>query len=261
MANWRLAKSLTQLRKQINEAYPGRSKVSDGTIGDAAHSARTSDHNPDTKNRVCAIDITHDPAKGVDGKELCKSLIADSRMKYVIFAGKIFKARTGKWETYTGPNKHHKHVHLSVNQEGADDSRPWTLDVPKDKPAETKAEAREIAGDNAPEPVVEQPKDPPPKEINAQTATTVNASKPGIWGQISSISIPAGLTTILATVGKVFMGIPPWVWGMIIVVGLLVAAYLWNEKRKRAHERTLAIAQIAADPEANNVYIGGGENK
>jgi|HigsolmetaAR201D_1030396.scaffolds.fasta_scaffold15936_2 hypothetical protein len=44
---WRLARSLEQLRRQIDAAYPGRSKASDGTIGDVAHSQRNSDHNPD----------------------------------------------------------------------------------------------------------------------------------------------------------------------------------------------------------------------
>lgn len=132
---------------------------------------------------------------------------------------------------------------------------------PAGEHSETAAEARATAGENAPEPVVEQPKDPPPKEINAQTATTVNASKPSILGQISSITIPAGLTTAIATIGKLFMGIPPWAWALIIAVGIIAAAYLWNEKRKRAHERTLKIADIAADPQSNNVYLGGGENK
>lgn len=43
---WRLAKSLVQLREQINALSPNRSKVSDGTIGNAAHSARTSNQAP-----------------------------------------------------------------------------------------------------------------------------------------------------------------------------------------------------------------------
>ena len=57
---WRLARSLETLRAQINALSPNRSKASDGTIGDAAHSARTSDHNPDGGGVVRALDLTHD---------------------------------------------------------------------------------------------------------------------------------------------------------------------------------------------------------
>lgn len=249
MANWRLAKSLTQLRKEVNAAYPARSKASDGSIGDAAHSARTSDHNPDSQGRVCAIDITHDPKNGVDGKELSKSLIADSRMKYVIFAGKIYKARTGKWETYTGPNKHDKHVHISVKAESADDNRSWILAIP------SPAEARVTAGENAPEPVVEQPKDPPPKEINAETATTVNVSKPSVWEQFKDVSIPTGIGGVLATIGNAIGAIPPWGWALIIAAIILGTVYLISQRNQRAQEKTLKAADIAADPEKNNVYF------
>jgi len=44
---WRVAGSLEKLLAQLNEAFPKRSKVSDGSIGDVNHSARASDHNPD----------------------------------------------------------------------------------------------------------------------------------------------------------------------------------------------------------------------
>ena len=57
---WRLAGSLVTLRNEINAAYPGRSKVSDGSIGDTSHSARVSDHNPDAGGVVRAIDVTQD---------------------------------------------------------------------------------------------------------------------------------------------------------------------------------------------------------
>lgn len=124
---WRLAKSLTKLREQINAAHPARSKVSDGSIGDQAHSTRTSDHNPDNQGRVCAVDITHDLANGADGRELSRRLTADPRMKYVIFGGVIFKARTGQWEPYRGSNPHNKHVHISVKADSADDETPWDL--------------------------------------------------------------------------------------------------------------------------------------
>jgi hypothetical protein len=62
----RIAKSLDVLRSQINKAHPNRSKVSDGWIGDTAHAARASDHNPNSGGVVTALDLTHDPAHGFD---------------------------------------------------------------------------------------------------------------------------------------------------------------------------------------------------
>src|SRR5262245_17692709 len=43
--HWRVARALERMRAQINAAFPQRSKDSDGTIGDAAHASRASDHN------------------------------------------------------------------------------------------------------------------------------------------------------------------------------------------------------------------------
>lgn len=125
--SWRLAKSLEQLRKQINAAHPNRSKLSDGSIGDQAHAARASDHNPDQHGVVAAIDVTHDPVNGVDGHVLSTQLTVDPRAKYVIFAGKIWKARTRQWEAYHGTNSHHHHVHVSVKPDNYDNEVAWAL--------------------------------------------------------------------------------------------------------------------------------------
>lgn len=132
---WRLARSLEVLRSQINELSPNRSKVSDGTIGDAAHSARSSDHNPDAQGRVCGMDITNDPAHGVDSEKLANALLAsrDPRIKYVISNRKIAAGDGGPqpwtWRPYGGKNAHNHHVHISVTQAGADDKSPWAFDL------------------------------------------------------------------------------------------------------------------------------------
>src|SRR5690606_32869264 len=114
---WRLAKSLDVLRGQINKAHPSRSKISDGTIGDAAHSSRNSDHNPWVKDGamgvVTALDITHDPDNGVNIQQLADALVAsrDDRIKYIICNGKIVSG-SGQgnpawvWRNYTGANQH-----------------------------------------------------------------------------------------------------------------------------------------------------------
>jgi hypothetical protein len=131
---WRLARSLERLRSQINDAYPRRSKASDGTIGDAAHSARASDHNPDAGGVVRALDITHDPANGIAGKALANALLAsrDTRIKYIISDGEIASGAAGPkpwtWRKYSGANQHRKHVHISVVAGAAgDDDRRWSI--------------------------------------------------------------------------------------------------------------------------------------
>lgn len=134
---WRVAKSLEVLRGQVNAAYPGRRKENDGTIGDATHQARTSDHNPWVKDGsvgiVTALDITHDPAHGVDTYAIAETLRRnrDRRIKYVISNRRIFSSQLHAWEwqPYSGADPHDHHVHISVlpNKALYDDRSPWTL--------------------------------------------------------------------------------------------------------------------------------------
>lgn len=137
---WRLAKSLETFRDQVNTIAPRRSKASDGTIGDAAHSSRDSDHNPldhdhnpNTAGVVCAIDITHDPENGMDCEKLAKALVAsrDSRIKYIIWNRGINSPTTQPWawRAYNGTNPHTKHLHLSVVADVTkfDATTPWKL--------------------------------------------------------------------------------------------------------------------------------------
>jgi hypothetical protein len=132
---WRVAVSLDVLRRQATEAWPHRSRKSDGTIGDLAHQSRTSDHNPwvmpPRGGVVTALDLTHDPAAGADMHALAVQLITDRRTKYVIWDGRIWsRARSGEgWRPYRGANKHRTHLHLSVavNPLLFDDRTPWPM--------------------------------------------------------------------------------------------------------------------------------------
>lgn len=155
---WRVAKSLLTLQQQLNKAYPNRNKISDGTIGDVDHSKRDSDHNPwYGPGIVTAIDITHDPANGVDIDRLSDELVAskDNRIKYVIANGLILDTRTGlmpgtanKWQTYGGPNKHVSHMHISVMANSTcDDSRPWDLPMLKTGDNDMKPDERDALYD------------------------------------------------------------------------------------------------------------------
>jgi hypothetical protein len=126
--SWTLAKGLIQLRNQINSMFPDRSKVSDGTIGDVAHSNRKSDHNPNLQKVVCAFDVTHDPTNGVDCNKLAKILFdsEDERIKYIIWNRGITNKEKSGWIPYNGANPHNKHLHISVHSEN-DSSAVWKL--------------------------------------------------------------------------------------------------------------------------------------
>lgn len=131
---YRLAQSLEVLRKQINGAYPKRSKASDGWIGDDAHKLQgdTSDHNPWLIDKngvgvVTAYDFTHDPTNGVDIDKLSDILVAsrDPRIKYVIANGLIAGPYNGwQWQENSG---HYEHIHISVNPENCDDTSKWNI--------------------------------------------------------------------------------------------------------------------------------------
>ena len=129
--NPRLCKAGQQLRLQIDDSYPSRDRTSDGWIGDARHSSRTSDHNPDAKGIVRAIDIDRD-LSGKKKPDLMPDLAdqirhaakSDKRIAYIIFNGRIASARLGfRWRKYRGSNPHHAHCHISFTKQGdSDDS-------------------------------------------------------------------------------------------------------------------------------------------
>lgn len=144
---WRLAKSLEVLREQVNTKYPTRSKSSDGTIGDAAHASRDSDHNPWVKDGkvgvVTALDITNDPVHGVVSEDIAEAirLSKDPRVKYIISNKKIAASynvhgeKAWVWRKYSGANPHNKHCHISVLPEKAkyDSTAPWKIQKEKAK--------------------------------------------------------------------------------------------------------------------------------
>lgn len=145
MATWVVDRGLDRLLAQINEAAPGRSKASDGSIGDAAHAAGDSDHNPESPpppgnpdNQVDARDFTHDPAHGADMGVVSEALRAsrDRRISYVIFNRRIFSSYTSTggrqawaWGAYSGENPHTEHMHVSVNDVNHDQTQDWSIGI------------------------------------------------------------------------------------------------------------------------------------
>ena len=141
---WRVAKSLLVLRDQINALAPNRDKSADGTIGDAAHAATKSEHNPDGNGVVRAMDITNDPASGVVSDKIAHALTdsRDPRILYVISNAQIAASYdvngvpAWSWRKYTGKNPHDHHFHVSVVAGPAlyDLQSPWRLDGVKFEP-------------------------------------------------------------------------------------------------------------------------------
>jgi hypothetical protein len=132
--SWRAARSLLVIRDQVNAAAPGRDTSADGIIGDAAHSSRDSDHNPDQYGIVRAIDMTQDPAHGADMGVVAEALRCsrDSRIKYVIWNRRIFSATISPWtwRSYSGTDPHTGHLHLSVVSDArADETRLWSIGI------------------------------------------------------------------------------------------------------------------------------------
>ncbi len=166
MTSWRVARSLDVLLEEVNASAPRRSKASDGSIGDAAHATRTSDHNPWVifagQGIVRARDFTHDPAGGLDCNDLAAALAALIAIgghpacrsgAYVIWRGRIFSfdRRHEGWRPYDGSNPHDHHLHLSVATDpaGFDSTRPWLITQEDDVTPEDINKIAEKASDLA----------------------------------------------------------------------------------------------------------------
>lgn len=156
MITWRVADSLETLRKQLNTAFPNRSTVSDGGIGDFRHQAsKSSDHNPYIKDLggvgvVTARDFTHDPKNGLDCNWLAKTLVEarDARIKYIIWNRSIISSTVSawRWREYTGANPHTQHLHISVKSEAEfyDSRQDWDLDIARSVPKSEVVSDKEI---------------------------------------------------------------------------------------------------------------------
>lgn len=130
---WYVAPALDKLLAQLNSMAPNRSKKSDGSIGDTAHKAGKSEHNPDWDGEVDARDFTHDPANGADMHVIAERLRAsrDKRILYVIWNRRYFSPKTGwQWMPYTGPNPHDKHMHVSVADPYDNETSEWAIGGP-----------------------------------------------------------------------------------------------------------------------------------
>ena len=133
----KLSKAAAQLREQIDDDYPSRSRKSDGWVADQRHlAAGSSDHIPDPKSGyVRAIDITADLGGHpeeiyalVESIRKCAKR-GDKRIKYLIFDGRIASPiLRWKWRKYNGANPHKSHIHISFNPSGDNDGSWFDLE-------------------------------------------------------------------------------------------------------------------------------------
>ena len=117
----RPTKAAISVLRQATALRPNRKKASDGLLPSAAHIKQNpnSDH-----NTGFAVDLTHDPAFGINGHEVYENLKSDKRVKYLIFMGEIWSPEKGDHK-YTGPNQHNHHIHISIKDECGNDDSPW----------------------------------------------------------------------------------------------------------------------------------------
>ena len=124
--SYQIAPAAQAILDQATALWPNRNRASDGTLGDQAHAARASDHNPGHNGLVHAADLTHDPAHGVDCNTLAEHIKNDPRVKYVIWNRRIWNPSISRtWRPYTGSNPHDHHMHVSVTDAGENDTTPW----------------------------------------------------------------------------------------------------------------------------------------
>jgi hypothetical protein len=135
MSKPKLSKAAEQLRSEINTKYPNRDKRSDGWIGDTAHNARKSDHNPDKQGWVRAIDIDSDLVKSSSKEswllaEQIKTIAlkGDKRVSYIIHQHRIASPRQNwAWRVYKGSNPHVSHLHISFTKSGDLDGKAFGI--------------------------------------------------------------------------------------------------------------------------------------
>lgn len=136
MADWYLNRALTNWRNAVNAAYPNRDKTSDGTIGNLAHQASTSDHNPDSDGSVDAWDMDVDlkvPNTSAELEKLKQVFQKHPAARYWIHNRQIAHRSNGwRREYYSGANAHDKHVHWNSEPAYENSNLPWIIPSEED---------------------------------------------------------------------------------------------------------------------------------
>jgi len=142
MARPRLVAAGVTLRDQVNRRWPKRDKRSDGWIGDRAHQARPSDHNPDKNGWVHAIDIDHDFLGARSGSNQAEAFANElialaregkdrGRLKYVVYNNRIASGthKNQYWTWRRGNWGHTQHIHVSFTDKAQRDGSQFPLPI------------------------------------------------------------------------------------------------------------------------------------
>lgn len=123
--SWRLSGNLAAIRQSVWNKY---GRVTVGTIGDQSHKNTSSDHNPDGRGIVCAIDVML--GVGAKASAIVRAAVGRSDLAYVIHNRTIWSASRGwKAARYTGSDPHTNHVHISSKHTAAADQRHVGLNL------------------------------------------------------------------------------------------------------------------------------------
>jgi hypothetical protein len=137
----RLVAGGVTLRNQVNKRWPKRDKRSDGWIGDKAHAGRQSDHNPDARGLVHALDIDADldPKDPGAAQRLANQIVAyaasgipgANRIKYVVFNDQIASGTyaNSMWKWRGSGYGHFRHIHVSFSNKGENNAQTYPLPI------------------------------------------------------------------------------------------------------------------------------------
>jgi hypothetical protein len=137
----RLVAGGVTLRNQVNKRWPKRDKRSDGWIGDKAHAGRQSDHNPDARGLVHALDIDADldPKDPGAAQRLANQIVAyaasgipgSNRIKYVTFNNAVASGTyaNSMWTWRKGNYGHEHHIHVSFSTKGENNAQTFPLPI------------------------------------------------------------------------------------------------------------------------------------
>ena len=213
MADWILIACLRRLVAEFDAIAPNRDHASDGSIGDAAHQAEVSDHNPDETgsvpihdtdkaNEVHAIDVDDNLRAGdLTMEDVVRFLLArcreglETRLRYIIYNRRIWSASSG-WvqKAYTGASPHTEHAHFSASYDSTLEASmaSWHLE---DLVALTDAEIVKIA-DTVWNRKFEDPYDKVPK--TASTLLAWGGSRAGVAQSVDDKLAPRFATLAAA---------------------------------------------------------------
>jgi hypothetical protein len=138
--SWKPVAGIPTLQAQVNKRWPNRDKASDGVKGDSAHASRISDHNPDGRGLVHAVDIDEDfRGSKYDNRWFADQLIAyprmkvsgSARLKNVVYENQVASGTYPKhfWTWRNGDYGHEKHIHISFSKSGEQDGNEFNIPI------------------------------------------------------------------------------------------------------------------------------------